>query len=271
MRRLRILFYWLFRSKNNVTFRELVRFMLKPKVKVMAAKYVKEINDTPGQWQVGFSNIRQNLFWPKECPVEGIYQVATETFDTNDWHYYQKEHTRIGHGEVLVDVGAAEGLFTLSVIDQCEKAILIEPNDFFFKSLSLTFRNYADRIQLCNVAVGDHEGEIRFNLSSLSGKVDEASGVKKDLKTIDSLLHNERKITFLKADLEGFEESMLRGAEQTIKKHKPKMAITSYHLENNPDEIIRIVKGFVPEYRYFVKGIIETGGKPVMIHFWLHQ
>ena len=106
-------------------------------------------------------------------------------------------------------------------------------------------------------------------MTTLLGRVEGTSGIRKDMQTIDTLLANERKITFLKADLEGFEESMLRGAEQTIKKHRPKLAITSYHLENNPREIVNIIKGFVPEYNHSIKGIIEAGGKPVMIHFWI--
>ena len=43
MRRLRILFYWLFYAKNNVGFRELLSFLGKPKVDVIAKKYIKNI------------------------------------------------------------------------------------------------------------------------------------------------------------------------------------------------------------------------------------
>jgi hypothetical protein len=62
---------------------------------------------------------------------------------------------------------------------------------------------------------------------------------------------------------------MLKGAEQTIKDNKPKIAITTYHTQNDPNEIISIIKGFVPEYNYYVKGIYELAPKPVMIHFWI--
>ena len=62
---------------------------------------------------------------------------------------------------------------------------------------------------------------------------------------------------------------MLKGAEQTIKNNKPKIAITAYHTQNDPNEIIAIIKGFVPEYNYYVKGIYEMDPKPVMIHFWI--
>ena len=73
----------------------------------------------------------------------------------------------------------------------------------------------------------------------------------------------------MKADIEGFELEMLKGAEQTIKNNKPKIAITTYHTQNNPKEIIDLIKSFVPEYNYYVKGIYEQTPKPVLIHFWI--
>ena len=62
---------------------------------------------------------------------------------------------------------------------------------------------------------------------------------------------------------------MLLGAEETIKTNKPKIAITSYHKENDPQKIITLIKSYVPEYNYFVKGIHGEEPKPVMIHFWI--
>ena len=38
-----------------------------------------------------------------------------------------------------------------------------------------------------------------------------------------------KKITYIKADIEGFEQEMLLGAEKTIKKNKPKLAPTQFN------------------------------------------
>jgi hypothetical protein len=62
---------------------------------------------------------------------------------------------------------------------------------------------------------------------------------------------------------------MLKGATATIQRDKPKIAITSYHTENDAREIIHHIKSIVPEYRHYVKGIHQDKGKPVMIHFWI--
>jgi FkbM family methyltransferase len=270
MRRFVIAFYWFFKSGNNVGFIELIKFLLKPTVSKIASRYIKTIEENSDWVVVSFNQMDRKLFWPKEYPVSGIYQVVSETFDHQDWHFYQKKGTLISDGEVLLDIGAAEALFSLSVLDKCEKIILIEPNDHFARSLEKTFDGFFDKVKIICTAVGNRDGEISFNLDSLSGKIsEEANQNKKPITTIDRLLLDEPKITYLKADLEGFELQMLQGAEKVIKKHKPKIAITSYHIENDANQIISLIKSYVPTYNYYVKGINHVGGKPVMIHFWL--
>jgi FkbM family methyltransferase len=272
MRRLKILFYWLSKTRNNVDFFELLNFLSKPGVKRIAAKFIRDISETDGCYKVSFVPIEQTLYWPRECGIEGISQVASETFDHKDWHYYQKEHTEVEPNETILDVGAAEGLFALSVIDKCKQIILIEPNDYFVRALGLTFQSYRDKVTIHPIAVGNMVGEITFDQDSLSGKVDgkAASGPLKKITTIDKLL-GDAQITYLKADLEGYELEMLKGAKITIQRNRPKIAITSYHTENDAMEIIREIKSYVPEYQHYVKGIYQAKGKPVMIHFWVDR
>jgi FkbM family methyltransferase len=227
------------------------------------------MTDSDAFHEVKFKTSGPTLFWPKECSIDGIYQVTSETFDKDDWHYYQKEHTEVMPGEVLLDIGAAEGLFSLTVANLCERILLVEPNDYFVKSLNCTFAPYKDKVSIFNVAVGAENGEIVFNSDSLIGRITPGNtfGAKKPLKKIDDLI--DIPITYLKADLEGFEIEMLRGAEKTIRANRPKIAITAYHKENDTNEIISVIKSFVPEYQHYTKGISQTEGKPVMIHFWI--
>lgn len=270
MRRIIIFFYWLFKRRHNVRFSELVHFSLKPQVRKIADRYLKGIASSDSFHEVKFKTTPHTLYWPKECSIDGIYQVTSETFDEQDWHYYQKKHTEVQQDEILLDIGAAEGLFALSVADRCKKILLVEPNDYFVKALNRTFASYQDKVLIFNVAVGSENGEIIFNPDSLIGRisVDNKQGIKKRLTKIDDLIPD-TPITYLKADLEGFETEMLKGAEKTIKRNKPKIAITAYHKENDTNQIISLIKKFVPEYQYYTKGISQTAGKPVMIHFWI--
>lgn len=270
MRRVIILLYWLFRNKNNVRFSELIKFLAKPRVGAIGQSFIEEIQDDGEFRVVKFTGVKTKLWWPKQYSLAGLYQVTAETFDADDWHYYQKEFTKVNAHDVVLDVGAAEGLFALSVAEKCKKIILIEPNDIFHEGLLFTFKPYRDKVTIHNVAVGDQDGEIVFNNASLSSSVhQDGRGTAKRICKIDTLLPASEAITYFKADIEGFELNMLKGAAHTIARHKPKLVLTTYHRENNVDEIIAFVKSIVPEYKYFVKGIFPDHGKPVMVHFYI--
>ncbi|MGC9049063.1 MAG: FkbM family methyltransferase [Patescibacteria group bacterium] len=57
-----------------------------------------------------------------------------------------------------------------------------------------------------------------------------------------------KQIDFIKVDIEGMERNLLAGAEKTIKKFKPKIAIRTYHRPDDPEVLERMIKSFVPEY-----------------------
>jgi FkbM family methyltransferase len=271
MRRLQILFFWIFVNRNNVSFRELIQFLTKPRINSIAKQFIENI-ELKEDYEVKFKTLESKLFWPKNFSIDRLDQVIAETFDPNDWHFYQKEQTKIEKGEILLDIGTAEGLFPLTVVDICSHIYMVEPSTTFHKCLNKTFSNHLDKVTIFNTAIGNEDGTITFNEDSLDGMISDVStddSQQMSIQKVDTLFKNGEKITYLKADIEGFEAEMLKGAEQTIKRNKPKIAITTYHTQNEPNEIIDIITGFVPEYKYYVKGIYEKTPKPVMIHFWI--
>lgn len=192
MRRLKILFFWLFVNKNNVGFIEMLKFLTKPKIHRIAKNYIDKIIEAD-DYQVSFKDTDKVLYWPKSFPLNRLDQVICETFDTSDWHYYQKQHTIIEPGEILLDIGTAEGLLSLLEIDKCSHIYMVEPGEKFYKSLQKTFTPYKDKVTIFNVAVGNEDTEIMFSDDSLTGKIvegNEANAQKIDLRKIDTLLSN---------------------------------------------------------------------------------
>lgn len=269
MRRVKIFFYWLFKNKNNVSINEMLYFLSKPKINRLAQNYIKELV-SEDDIEVTFKFFKDKLYWPKKFNLERLNQVVCENFDNKDFHYYQGHNTPIEQGEILLDIGTAEGLFPLSVINKCNKIFLVEPSVTFANCLKKTFANYSDKVVLINKAVGNDTQNIFFDENSLDGIISKESNntIAVELDKIDNIIKNE-KITYLKADIEGFELEMLKGAANTIKQNKPKIAITTYHDANNPQQIIDLIKSYVPEYNFFIKGIDERKFKPVLVHFWI--
>ncbi len=70
--------------------------------------------------------------------------------------------------------------------------------------------------------------------------------------TIDSYLDGQP-VTFIKADIEGMELAMLRGAQRTIQSYKPKLALSIYHNVSDIIDIPEFVNQLVPDYRMAIR------------------
>ena len=131
-------------NKNNVSFSELIKFLFKPKVNVIASNFIQKITENE-DFEITFKNIDKKLFWPSKFSISRINQVVAESFDTDDWHYYQKKHTEINAGEIILDIGTAEGLLPISVVDKCQHIYMIEPSSLFCNCLHKTFSKYQEK------------------------------------------------------------------------------------------------------------------------------
>lgn len=60
-------------------------------------------------------------------------------------------------------------------------------------------------------------------------------------------------MTFMKADIEGEELHMIRGAQKLIARHKPKLAICIYHNDEDLYEIPMELRRLNPEYKFALR------------------
>ena len=72
------------------------------------------------------------------------------------------------------------------------------------------------------------------------------------------------KIDFIKMDIEGAELNALRGATETIKKYKPKLAIALYHSTEEFESIPSFIKTIVPEYKLYFSHCTIFGEESIL-------
>lgn len=168
--------------------------------------------------------------------------------------------------EVFVDVGAYVGdsveKFLWANEGLCRSIIAFEPGQRQYlaaqKRLARLVEEWAlnpQQIQLVHAGVGRHDDEMTAALSSerlsathLAGSSATNATNLVPMTTLDRYLDG-RPITLLKADIEGMELDMLHGAENTIKRHRPKLAICVYHNLSDLIDVVNLVQTMVPAYK----------------------
>ncbi|MEM1671529.1 MAG: FkbM family methyltransferase [Archaeoglobaceae archaeon] len=72
------------------------------------------------------------------------------------------------------------------------------------------------------------------------------------MTTIDKFVEetNIEKVDFIKIDTEGYEREIIKGAKETIRKFKPKMAISAYHLPDDKEKIPELILSIRDDYRF---------------------
>jgi FkbM family methyltransferase len=169
-------------------------------------------------------------------------------------------------GERFVDCGASigesiSGLLEVTDAD-VDRAWLIEPDRLNVKTLTALVEKYertsphlAGRIVLRPVAVGSAPGKAMFRHvgghggNIVPGPVDVASGslAEVDVATIDDLV--DAAPTFIKMDVEGFELESLKGAERSIREHRPRLCVSAYHRPTDLLDLTDFVLALRPDYR----------------------
>ena len=268
-RRLQLLLHWLAGRRNGVSLPEIISVVFGRTCIPKAKSKIKSLEETENEIIVFFHDSAYPLYYPKKFPTWRLYQVIAETLYPNNWHYFEIDQTKVTKGDVVVDCGAAEGLFSLLAVPRCNQIYAIEPVPEFIQSMNRTFAPF-DNIEIIPVALSNEEGKSTITSSGISSRLTKTGeGRPVKVTTLDSLLMaKEQPIDYLKADLEGHEMLMLKGAENLIKKYKPKIAITTYHGGQSATAIADYLKELNPDYQIKFKGIENRAGAPVMLHAW---
>ncbi len=147
-------------------------------------------------------------------PLTTYSQLAIEQHP-NSPHAYFSDDFQVEEGDCFVDIGAAEGMISLDVIDKVSKCILIECNPDWEKKLLKTFGPFKNKVEIISKFVSD---------------INDTNNI-----TLDALLKDVKEPVFLKIDVEGMEDQVLAGAQKVLRRKDTKVAICTYH--KNGDDV----------------------------------
>jgi len=173
---------------------------------------------------------------------------------------YEIGNVYIENGDIVIDCGANMGFFSAIASHKGAIVYAFEPSETVINNyLSLTASKNPN-IHVCKYALSNEIGELKFLLDNktIGGSTLAITGLARDNSnlatvrsiTLDSFVHDNNLscVNFIKADIEGAERYMLKGAKQVLKDFAPKLAICSYHLPDDPKVLRELILDANPNY-----------------------
>lgn len=228
--------YWSYKhsqDKDNPEVAEIIAYVERERrIDLISYDFVKEYHTMPVEvyWDetsgMGYVPYKaRRMFFPRGWSEERIisyYRSVVMEQDVGSPHCYADEKFGVKEGDVIVDAGAAEGIFALDHIEQASRIYLVEADRGWIEALEKTFENEGDKVQIIyGFLDSKHDGEH---------------------VSIDGLFH-EKDINYIKMDIEGAEQSALAGAVEALERCEDiRCAICSYHCREDEQEIRRVLE-----------------------------
>ena len=132
-------------------------------------------------------------------------------------HCYTTTKFKPERGDVLLDIGGAEGFFAMKYLNVVKKVYVFECDKGWAEALRTTFKNYENKVCVIEKAVSDINDATHISIDEF---------VKKEKLEDENL--------FIKMDVEGHEAMVVRGARNTLKHSRNiRLDICTYHCGNH--------------------------------------
>jgi len=174
----------------------------------------------------------KRLFFPynnKET-VRKTYNSLCIEQDENSPHRYAAEKYIAKDGDIIADIGAAEGIWALDNVEKAGKIYLFECQSKWIKALEKTFEPWKEKTVI---------------VSKYVSNTDEGNNV-----TLD-IFFAKNKVDIIKADIEGMEIKLLEGSKKLLNSSDNlRLLLCTYHQKDDAEKIKEILEnnGYTTEY-----------------------
>jgi phospholipid N-methyltransferase len=139
-------------------------------------------------------------------------------------HKYETANFQVCQEDIVIDAGAAEGNFALSIIERAKKLYLFEVDPEWMEALEATFAPWKEKVVIVNKYVSNRTNDTDT--------------------TLDDFFNNQP-LHFIKADVEGAENQLLEGAKLILQRKEPlKIVLCTYHKHNDAETLNNKLKEY---------------------------
>ena len=193
------------------------------------------------------------------------------TFDYNFMEGFTNNHsTQYFDAELIPDIkeisffdgGGYVGDTCTEVIKNYpdfKKIYLVEP---MHENIRIAKRElgHFKNIEFLACGISNKKATLHFNEEKSFSTIYAKGTQSIEVDTIDNIV--KEKVDFIKLDIEGAEQDAIDGAQETIRKYKPILAICIYHKAQDwykiPQKVLAIESEYKVYIRHYMEGIFET-------------
>ena len=184
---------------------------------------------------------------------EGLYGLVND-----------KVNVTVEAGDIVIDAGSWIGDFAAYASVKGAQVYAFEPTDTTFAILQKTAELNGNIIPVKKGLSDENTSKTLFVNTdgnsagnALRDKTTEHMAPSDSVQTVrlDDFVreNNLPRVDFIKADIEGFERHMLAGAQETLARFAPKLALCTYHLPDDPQVMAELILKANPRYNIVQK------------------
>ena len=190
-------------------------------------------------------------------------QFLHNIFRNNQYMNY----TRIEPGDVILNCGIASGFelpFFLNRLRGRGRIINVDPlGERYLCDYARGYaRHFRDLLEPHDVALATYDGEMKMRVANEDGSGTSSFHVPEDdpalvafpCLTVETVLQRAgvEKLDLIKMDLEGAEVALLPDVVAAMKKYRPQLAISIYHMIEHMIEVPHFLMTSLEEYNFYI-------------------
>lgn len=181
--------------------------------------------------------------------------------------YFPEDIFKLHEDEVFIDAGAYIGdtidAFKKNTNNKFKYIYAFEPHKQLFNGLITKYMGDGN-IKLFNKGLYKENGRVPFFERGGSSAIEMEGKEEIEVCSFDQLTVPDKKVSFIKMDIEGSELNALYGMSETIRIYTPKLAICIYHKFQDMWEIPLFIKQLNPGYKLYIRNYTTYMGEVVL-------